>query len=388
MRTKSFFVVSISIVFSLLVCEISLRYIWPQPTWSRLIETVGSYYAPSKYNTFELKKNYSGTEPSMESPGNVVHINTTSLGFRGTEEMVDGKKKILVLGDSYTFGVYVENEETYPYVMGKKISEADKSFQVINAGYASGFETDQQYVWLKHNIKDLKPTITILGVFLGNDILGINRNAWRMLDATGLPSEWIADNLYVSPLGQLRNKSAGISTVGSEWIYKIPLLRESHLAVLVTKAWERLLKSAEGTKSGYHDEAFAHIFGEYSDDFLVHEKDFIKLIIAMKMLAESNGSKFAVALLPINFMVEPEKLDSVLPGSSRFKGKNSVYYDRLQLELSSQNIATVNIEKLMRANQSDGPFFPKNGEVHFNPAGNKFAGMHIYDFLHRLGYVK
>ena len=42
---------------------------------------LGKYYAPSKFNTFELKKNYAGVEPSMERPGEWVSINTNEKGF-------------------------------------------------------------------------------------------------------------------------------------------------------------------------------------------------------------------------------------------------------------------------------------------------------------------
>jgi hypothetical protein len=68
------------IVAMLVLGEVSLRMFLPQPTYSRLLSQLGSYYAPSDYNTFTLQKNYVGTQPSMES-SEQVRTTTNSLGL-------------------------------------------------------------------------------------------------------------------------------------------------------------------------------------------------------------------------------------------------------------------------------------------------------------------
>jgi hypothetical protein len=126
------------LLVSCAIGELALRVFKPQLTYSQLVELAGTYYAPSDYNTFQLKANYSGVEPSMEYPGRHVTITTNSDRFRGGSELDPSKQKILVLGDSYTFGVYVNDNETYPAVVNELVGKVSGQYQVINAGYTDG----------------------------------------------------------------------------------------------------------------------------------------------------------------------------------------------------------------------------------------------------------
>ncbi len=92
------------------------------------------------------------------------------------------------------------------------------------------------------------------------------------------------------------------------------------------------------------------------------------------------GGQFIVIMIPINFMVEPEKLNKVLPDNYNYKKLSSVYYSRLEVLLMNRNVDFINIEKSMKSS-NDGPFFPVNGEVHFNPNGNKFTAEQVYIWL-------
>ncbi|MBS0220194.1 MAG: hypothetical protein JSR91_05570 [Proteobacteria bacterium] len=383
---KNAALLGMSLLISCAAGEVALRVFKPQLTYSKLIELAGTYYAPSDYNTFQLRANYHGHEPSMEYPGRDVTITTNSNRFRGTEELDPTKQKILVLGDSYTFGVYVNDSETYPAVLDSLVGKANHHYQVVNAGYTDGFETDQQYVWLKHNIAALHPRIIILGIFLANDITGIDPTAWADIDQDGLPTKWLSDDLYVTEAGFIKNRKKGYTTVGAESIYSIPVLRESHLAIVAGKAWDRIKNWAEPSDPIFStDELFDHIFGHYTDKFLKKEAIFLKLLGAMNRLARANGSEFMVALLPMNVMVEKGKYDPsttfgahTLP--AKFQKADSVYYTRLVKLLQPMGIPAIDIESAMKRS-TQGPFFPANGEVHFNPKGHQFTAERIFAFL-------
>lgn len=362
----------------LAAAEMGLRLARPQPTYSDLLAQVEKFYAPSAYNTFQLKNNYSGVEPSMEFPGTNVPVGINSAGFRGRELQGD-KSTVVVMGDSYTFGVYVGDDETYPAVLDARIRERYPQYQVVNAGFADGFETDQHYVWLKHNMQRLEPRIVILGAYPGNDILGINPNAWVDLDDRGLPGRWIAEDLNVAADGVIRSKSKGVTDLlGIESAYGVPLLRESHLFILAGKAFDKMSRKLTG-EQGSVEYRLQHLFGVYSDEFIRKEAIFLELVGAMQGMCDSRGTRFVVALLPINFMVEPEKLDRVLPGS-RFRGRESVYYARLERLLAAKGIRVLNIESEMKR-AGPGPYFPANGEVHFNPRGHAFTAGKLFEFL-------
>jgi len=141
----------INCVIILISGELFLRFFIPQLTYSRFLQLAGNYYAPSESNTYTLQKNFKGVQLSQEFPGRLVKTTTNSLGLRGKEitlEKPSGYKRILVLGDSFTFGLYVSDEETYPAVLEKLLTGQGHKVEVINAGYADGFETDDIYCWL------------------------------------------------------------------------------------------------------------------------------------------------------------------------------------------------------------------------------------------------
>jgi lysophospholipase L1-like esterase len=379
---KNALLLSASSMGMLLLIEIFLRALAPQPTYSRLLSQLGSYYAASDYNTFTLKTNYVGTQPSMES-SEKVSVTTNSSGLRGAELSED--PKVLMLGDSYTFGVYVNDDEIFSAAIERQMRKDGYTYQVVNAGYADGFETDQQYVWLKHNIGKIVPKLVVLNVFLGNDIYFINPSAWYDVDADGLPSKWLDADLYVQPNGILRNTQAGIATVGVQGIYRLPILRDSHVCILVGRAVDKLRFRLSGEGEGFKEEALQHIFGVYSERFLDREARFLKLLSAMDRMVRSTGAKFVVTLLPMNFMIDRDKMDLVLP-RSKFRQAESVYYDRLSQLLASRGLPLLNIEKAMKQG-NEGPFFPANGEVHFNRRGHAFTADRIYEFLRTGGYL-
>lgn len=89
-------------------------------------------------------------------------LNTNSKGLRGkTEYAYDkppDKLRIVVLGDSYTFGDDVSDDETYPYYLQQMFPR----FEVINMG-VHGYGHDQMLILLKEEGLKYKPDIVILG---------------------------------------------------------------------------------------------------------------------------------------------------------------------------------------------------------------------------------
>src|SRR5438045_8089957 len=101
--------------------ELAVRHFRPQPTYSKLLAFLeGERYVPSPVIPFTLAPNYPLTGPSHEHPGQLVRVTTNRWGMRGrdvSQQKPAGTKRILILGDSYTFGLYVNDDETYPAVL-------------------------------------------------------------------------------------------------------------------------------------------------------------------------------------------------------------------------------------------------------------------------------
>lgn len=104
-------------------------------------------------------------------------LNTNSKGLRGQTDYpysrTQGKKRILILGDSFTFGDGVSDNETYSYYLQQMVPDAE----IINMG-VHGYGHDQMLILLKEEGLKYKPDIVILGF----DYIDIFRNGMKFRD--------------------------------------------------------------------------------------------------------------------------------------------------------------------------------------------------------------
>ena len=92
-------------------------------------------------------------------------LNTNDRGLRGTRnynyEKPEDTTRILVLGDSFTFGEEVSDNETWPFYMQQLLPHTE----VINMG-VHGFGHDQMLLQLKEEGVKYQPDIVILGYLI------------------------------------------------------------------------------------------------------------------------------------------------------------------------------------------------------------------------------
>jgi lysophospholipase L1-like esterase len=103
--------------------------------------------------------------PNPSGPGG--HVRTNSRGLRGGEvpyERTPGRNRILVLGDSVTFGYGLEEEDSYPALLGKRLGGGA---EVLNAGVV-GYGLDQQYLWFKREGVRYRPDVVVVGFSAGD----------------------------------------------------------------------------------------------------------------------------------------------------------------------------------------------------------------------------
>lgn len=103
-----------------------------------------------------------------------VPVRINSLGFRDEREYrlekPPGTFRILVFGDSVTFGHGTLNTTTYPYLLGERLKawRPDVNWEVWNLG-VPGYNTAQELAYLKEVGPRYKPDLVIVG-FFPNDI--------------------------------------------------------------------------------------------------------------------------------------------------------------------------------------------------------------------------
>jgi len=95
-----------------------------------------------------------------------------SLGFRDRDYPArppDGAVRLVCVGDSYTFGEGVEEEQSYPKRLEKLLNDNTEherpGFEVLNAGVAA-HDISQMLANLKHNCIRLNPDIVLVGFTL------------------------------------------------------------------------------------------------------------------------------------------------------------------------------------------------------------------------------
>jgi hypothetical protein len=91
---------------------------------------------------------------------------TNSISMRGSREYTPekpaGVRRIAALGDSFTFGLDVADDETYCAELERLAAPA---VEVLNFG-VNGFGTDQQYLRWKRDAAPYDPDVVLLGFFL------------------------------------------------------------------------------------------------------------------------------------------------------------------------------------------------------------------------------
>jgi len=144
--------------------------VWVRRSWNPLRGQPG-FYVTDAVRGQRLAANYSGWFAGVP-----VHINR--LGMRDPREYALAKApntfRILVLGDSVTFGHGSVYEHTYPYLLEQRLKawRPDVDWQVMNAA-VPGYNTTQELSQLLEIGPTLQPDLVIVG-FYENDVIDNN----------------------------------------------------------------------------------------------------------------------------------------------------------------------------------------------------------------------
>jgi hypothetical protein len=155
----------ISIVFSVLgalvIAEVGLRLLY--------ISGYGSPLPPGirdltghRLNYVQLRPNFSGTAQGIE-------YRTNELGYRN-DPVIVGAKHVVFLGDSTTFGLGLQQAETFPAKVEQLLNErAEKGWQALNTA-TPGQGTLDELNTLRRvlNTKGVAPRLIVLGFFIND----------------------------------------------------------------------------------------------------------------------------------------------------------------------------------------------------------------------------
>lgn len=301
-----------STLVALALCEVGARLLLPAPQTVKVEEKTDTYDAPKSYERLETRADKSidsvvlfggphGVRLRPNTRGEIHHhvlsgrdvvIEVDSLGLRYPElpPKSPDEFRVLVLGDSITFGDFVVEGETWTRQMEALTAGRKRAVRFINAGLP-GAGTAEELTLFREIGERVKPDLVLVGMYL-NDAQSGSLFFTKKLPGPWAKSRfltWLSDRFQLLDTRFFRNALPGEID---------PLWRETFRA-------GRTLKSGDmfGTRDGFDFE----IYNAYMDFGLGWNSKAWKIIetitAALRDAVSAQDARLAVLLFPVHIQV-------------------------------------------------------------------------------------
>jgi lysophospholipase L1-like esterase len=289
-------------------------------------------------------------------------------------------RRVLVLGDSFAEGYYVDEPDTARAVLERRLNAGPcAGWQVVNGGTIA-YSTDQEYLFFREEGYRYAPDLVTL-LFYHNDLLYNARP--RGPGGEVKPFFQVEDGRLAQRTGTLapdldgapNRQSPGRAPV-QPWHGSIALRLLSNRTVDSSPGLHRLL-SRLGLVEPIGVEPPREFWpygpgrgGEVEEMW----RTTAALLAALKADVEAHGARLAVLYIPARFEVN----DAVWQTTrDRYRlGKRwdpFVVYDRLKKILDAQGTPLLDPRDALRATETKGPPAYYTRDVHWNAVGNAVA---------------
>jgi hypothetical protein len=267
----------------LLIAEVAVRLVRPQA-----VMTVSrGLYVPDPPRRYRLQPGFQGTVSNRVEFDTRVSINRE--GLRGPEigPKASGTLRVLVLGDSFAFGVGAQGDETYPARLQEILRSRGIRAEVLNAG-APGYGVPDETAWFERWGKPLAPDVVLVTVFIGNDLQ----------DAVPGPKPMAVDGALVMP-----GENAGSL---SRWLYY-----HSQLFVLIKNSslgasLRRLLGRPEPLETRQQREEF-DLYAKAGTSERVRQGAAETERAVAALAADAGGARVLAVIIPSLIQVDPQR---------------------------------------------------------------------------------
>ena len=344
---------------TLLLIECGLAILRPVPF---SIER-NMYFEPDPYTGYRLRPH------GMGHFQNGIPAVANSQGHRDDEVSVaklTGVFRILVLGDSFTVGANVRQEEAYPQVLERLLNQiALRPVEVVNTA-VGGWDPFQYAQYYEHYARIFHPDLVYVGFFVGNDTYSQ------------------AERVEQRPTAVLGRRVSREAAVSRGTTVRVWLTEHSHLARLL------LLRGPK--------QEFTHTrktCDQFSEDYLAIQssrmpnhlkrapereaavQSSIRQIRRIQRMAQEDSSRLVVALLPDENQVNPALQKLLVPVSQRDQYDFRMPQAMLAEMLGEMGIPTID---LLRDFQNDPRCLYMN-DTHWTPEGHALAAKIIAEHL-------
>ena len=289
------------------------------------------------------------TVTRINKKGKLVKISHNSLGFRGQEVNLSKKeniRRVVALGGSSTYCTGVSNDETWPYLLGKKLGP---KWEVLNLG-VPGYNSVENVIQTALQIKELSPDIAIY------------YEGWNDMQ-----------NIYIKNLKPDYSNFHGWAQYSNLRLHALKIGDQSAAIYYLHKVLLKIFTQQEhiritGTKnafSGNPDYRSLYLYGRNLHSIITLCKQFN---ITPIMVPQVCNYDVLISDKPYDWIPFLKEKD--------FKRVMRYYNDKMKQVASQENVGFVN--GVLEVNFSVSDFVDK---VHFSYSGNdKFATI-LADFI-------
>ena len=366
-KVVGFWMVTLSTVITYLIVDISLG--------AMLIKPLSPTLIPDDVRHHKLVPDASA---KFEQEDFSYIQRNNSLGLRGEEvdlEKEEGSYRILMLGDSFTMGKGVEDDETFSVLVQRSLNEhlevcaSDFArIEVINGGVDS-YTPLLSYLYLNSTLINLDPDMVVLN--LDNSDL-VQESAYRgearrdqqgaIVAVPGEPAKthlsarirtWIDGNMYITRL---------VLFYVNNWLGYTDL-------------------SVRGVVTRAHAELLAHTLESDTTDRSAQWNDIFDSISMIRDLANERSAGFYLSIYPWAHQVSPSEW---VPGRFVFLAEDAVAkkgYDQTIVQMAKQRkIDTLNFYPAFQSYDRDEALYFDN-DMHFTTHGHELMATEMVNQL-------
>jgi len=387
----------ISILFTLIILEIGIRFITPEPAEFNAVcsSALGWRGTPNYYRAGKKTDGYAHT------------IKYNRAGMHDTEHQLEKPPdtfRILMLGDSFLQASQVNEAETSHQVLEDLLNEGQtpQPFEVISTG-VQAWGTGQQLTYYRNEGQFYEPDLVLLMFYLGNDIydnLPVNALTTDNINCyatyfTRCKNQQLDTNLwYYAPgldpvMGQCPFFYKGLTTAINKLYYASRSFQQvdSFLANRQADFFHRELPVLQ-LYVPVENQTFRKLYPEENATIRYGWQLTLDLVQQLAKEVEANGSRFAVVLIDPADIINAAAMS---PDEREISYQNLPYLREATLEnplnefskaLAGQDIRILNLQPVFikGAEQGEAPLFFPHDE-HWTVAGNRRAGETIYHWL-------
>lgn len=280
-------------------------------------------------------------------PETAYEASFNSLGCRGPEPLDLDKPTILCVGDSMTFGYSVEDDETWPAQLDRRLQAEDLARPIINLSS---------------------------GHLLPEDELFYIKRAFDFIDDVGIVILLIPHGGYIDPIHLMKETPHERSKRRERERRTWPNSFYHNLAVYEVRFFFRLWRQRlfmEGRQEDPPD--FQAPDGGNLETMQLLRERYKNRIAEIKELVEAKGALFVLAIFPGARILE----DDVVFGEP--------WSASIASELGCLNVDILNA---FRNEEDKTSLLLIPYDLHASPRGNKVVADTIFSFLRKGGYLK